>query len=50
MYHFQRSLDLFNLIECHKRLTDSSMQADQSIFDNRGKRQPIENVVDFIED
>ena len=50
MDYFQRPLDLFYLLEADKRTTNASVQAHDSILDYSSERQPVEEVIDLIED
>ena len=50
MNDLERSSDLFNLLKADKSASDTAMEADDSLFDNSGKREPVEELIDLIED
>ena len=50
MDDFQRPLDLLNLVQAKECAANATVQADDLLVDDRGQRQPIEQVVDFVED
>ena len=50
MDNFERSLNLLDLVKAEQRAADTTVQADDSLIDYSGQRQPIEQVVDFVED
>ena len=47
---FKRALNLIDLVQAQQGAADAAMQADDSVVDDGSEWQPIEQVVDFVED
>lgn len=48
--YLQRSLNLVDLVKAEQGTSDTAMQTDNPIVDDGGQGQPIEQVVDLVED
>ena len=44
------SLDLLDLVKAQKRTADATVQTDNFLVNDRSQGQPIEQIVDFVED
>ena len=44
------SSNLFNLLKTNKSTSNTSMQANNSVFNNACKWKPVEEIIDFIKD
>ena len=50
MYHFKRSSDLLNLLQANKGASNTTVKADDSIFDDSREREPVKELINLVED